>query len=119
MDQYFSEWLLNAFQNLLFSLPMYTAYFTAMIIALVLWKRHPRISLYVLLSNLFSLFLDVISIFIRTWITNQLFLKDSVVTHDNFLTISKIITLTMQTFYLVPFTLLLMAAFSNRKPLQK
>lgn len=114
----YQNWVSKIFQSFLFEIPTFVLAITGLIVALALWRRHPRISLYVIGSMLVMIILKTSSVLFFSWLFLQLG-NGETITYHNYELIYRTAFLIFQLLGLIPLILLLMAVFGDRKPLSE
>lgn len=111
-----SEILLSVLKDLAVQIPSILIILVCSILAIVRWKRHPRVSLVVLIGLLLLLLHEFAFAVIYAWIPELIVSSTSDV---NRATVSRSVYIAIAVIYncleTVPFVLLLIAAFMSRR----
>lgn len=105
--------LFQVLTNLLTQLPSLITLFVCLIIAVVRWKRHPKVSLF---ASLAFIFLIVHTLFFSSayiWLPRVLFNSPA---YDDHTTFFKLFSLTISLLFAISLGILLIAIFIDRKP---
>jgi hypothetical protein len=72
MDNYLST-LIASLYNLLLRLPIYLIYITGIILAIISWNKHPKVSLLTLIGLLILIISGLTGTFINMWLPQFIF----------------------------------------------